>query len=100
MVEEAEKTITDPHAWQSLANGKIYVANIRDALIAADPDGKATYEANAQEIPRRHRRRWRPTVKEAVAKLPPDAPQDHHHAMTPSAISARPTAWSSSRLRA
>ena len=50
MVED-EKTVTDPHAWQSLANGKIYVANIRDALIAADPDGKATYEANAQRIP-------------------------------------------------
>jgi zinc/manganese transport system substrate-binding protein len=41
------KTITDPHAWQSLANGKLYVANIRDALIAVDPDGKSTYEANA-----------------------------------------------------
>ena len=38
---------TDPHAWQSVANAKIYVANIRDALIAADPGGKATYEANA-----------------------------------------------------
>ena len=38
---------TDPHAWQSVANAKIYVANIRDALIAADPAGKAAYEANA-----------------------------------------------------
>jgi zinc/manganese transport system substrate-binding protein len=37
----------DPHAWQSVANAKIYVANIRDALIAADPAGKAAYEANA-----------------------------------------------------
>jgi zinc/manganese transport system substrate-binding protein len=37
----------DPHAWQSVANAKIYVTNIRDALIAADPAGKATYEANA-----------------------------------------------------
>jgi zinc/manganese transport system substrate-binding protein len=33
MVED-EKKITDPHAWQSLANGKLYVANIRDGLIA------------------------------------------------------------------
>jgi zinc/manganese transport system substrate-binding protein len=41
------ETITDPHAWQSLANGKLYVANIRDALIAADPAGKPMYEANA-----------------------------------------------------
>ncbi len=37
----------DPHAWQSVANAKIYVANIRDALIKADPAGKAAYEANA-----------------------------------------------------
>ena len=37
----------DPHAWQSIANAKLYVANIRDALIAADPDGRQTYEANA-----------------------------------------------------
>jgi zinc/manganese transport system substrate-binding protein len=39
----------DPHAWQDLANGAIYVANIRDGLIAADPDGKAIYEANADK---------------------------------------------------
>lgn len=37
----------DPHAWQSVANAKVYIANIRDALSAADPAGKAAYEANA-----------------------------------------------------
>jgi zinc/manganese transport system substrate-binding protein len=37
----------DPHAWQSVANARIYVGNIRDALVAADPAGKALYEANA-----------------------------------------------------
>ncbi|ALK09665.1 metal ABC transporter substrate-binding protein [Blastochloris viridis] len=37
----------DPHAWQSVANAKVYVANIRDALVAADPAGKDAYEANA-----------------------------------------------------
>ena len=50
MIEEEggkPETITDPHAWQDLANGKLYVANIRDGLIAADPEGKAVYEANA-----------------------------------------------------
>ncbi len=37
----------DPHAWQSVANAKVYVANIRDGLIAADPAGKDVYTANA-----------------------------------------------------
>ncbi len=39
---------TDPHAWQSVANAKIYVANIRDALVKADPPGRADYEANTK----------------------------------------------------
>jgi zinc/manganese transport system substrate-binding protein len=37
----------DPHAWQDVANAKIYVAEIRDALAAADPAGAAAYKANA-----------------------------------------------------
>jgi zinc/manganese transport system substrate-binding protein len=37
----------DPHAWQSVANAKIYVANIRDGLIAVDPAGKTFYQTNA-----------------------------------------------------
>lgn len=37
----------DPHAWQSVANARLYVANIRDALGLADPVGKAVFEANA-----------------------------------------------------
>jgi zinc/manganese transport system substrate-binding protein len=37
----------DPHAWQSVANVKVYATNIRDGLIAADPAGKPAYEANA-----------------------------------------------------
>jgi zinc/manganese transport system substrate-binding protein len=68
MVED-EKKITDPHAWQSLANGKLYVANIRDGLIAVDPQGKATYEANAakylDEIAKEEA-----IVTETLAKLP------------------------------
>ncbi|MCB8822444.1 metal ABC transporter substrate-binding protein [Microvirga rosea] len=37
----------DPHAWQNIAHAKIYVANIRDALIAADPAGRTAYETQA-----------------------------------------------------
>src|SRR6266446_5138927 len=37
----------DPHAWQSVANARIYVANIRDALVAADPAGAGIYRDNA-----------------------------------------------------
>jgi zinc/manganese transport system substrate-binding protein len=37
----------DPHAWQSVANAKIYVANIRDALAAAAPADAAAFRANA-----------------------------------------------------
>lgn len=40
---------TDPHAWQSLKNGLLYVKNVAAGLCAVDPDGCATYEANAAE---------------------------------------------------
>jgi len=47
-MEEEGHQVTDPHAWQDIGNAKIYVANIRDGLAAADPAGKSTYEANAK----------------------------------------------------
>ena len=37
----------DPHAWQDLANARLYVDNIAQALGDADPSGKAAYQANA-----------------------------------------------------
>jgi zinc/manganese transport system substrate-binding protein len=45
-MEEGGHTEADPHAWQSVPNAKVYVTNIYDALVAADPAGKATYAAN------------------------------------------------------
>lgn len=39
----------DPHAWQSVYNAEIYVANIRDGLIRVDPQWRVGYEANATE---------------------------------------------------
>jgi zinc/manganese transport system substrate-binding protein len=38
----------DPHAWQSVVNAKIYVANIRDALVAVDPTDTEVFRANAE----------------------------------------------------
>lgn len=37
----------DPHAFQSIANAKIYVANVADAFCTADKEGCAAYKANA-----------------------------------------------------
>jgi zinc/manganese transport system substrate-binding protein len=37
----------DPHAWQDLRNGQVYVDNILAGLVKADPAGEATYRANA-----------------------------------------------------
>jgi len=38
----------DPHAWQSVANAEKYVANIRDALVAADPVDADVFRQNAK----------------------------------------------------
>ncbi|WP_156467574.1 zinc ABC transporter substrate-binding protein [Methylobacterium sp. Leaf102] len=37
----------DPHAWQSIANAKVYVATIRDGLAKRDPAHAAAYAARA-----------------------------------------------------
>ncbi len=37
----------DPHAWHSIVNAKIYVTNIRDALVVADVPNSNSYRANA-----------------------------------------------------
>ena len=67
---DAQDGVTaDPHAWQNLFNGRIYVTNIRDALIAADPDGKAVYEANATKYLAAIDAEDK-AVRAAIAKLP------------------------------
>ena len=61
----------DPHAWQSVANAKVYVANIRDALIAADPAGKDAYTANADAYLAKLGTLER-EVRNVIAKIPAD----------------------------
>lgn len=59
----------DPHAWQSVANATIYVANIRDALVGADPAGEGVYRANANAY-LAALAALDSEVKAAVAKIP------------------------------
>lgn len=40
----------DPHAFQDLANGQVYVANIAKGLAAIDPAHAAEFAANAQRL--------------------------------------------------
>jgi zinc/manganese transport system substrate-binding protein len=62
---------TDPHAWQSVANARIYVANIRDALIAADPADTDAFRANATRY-LSELDALDAEVRAAVAKIPPE----------------------------
>lgn len=64
----------DPHAWQSIANAKVYVVNIRDGLIAADPAGEAAYRANADNYLGKLDA-LEADVKREIAKIPPERRQ-------------------------
>jgi zinc/manganese transport system substrate-binding protein len=69
--DKSGRTAIDPHAWQSVANAKIYVTNIRDGLAGIDPSGRAIYATNATaylaELDRLERE-----VRAAIARIPPD----------------------------
>lgn len=47
-MDDEGEVVTDPHAWQSLSNGELYVSNIAKGLCAVDAAGCASYEANAK----------------------------------------------------
>lgn len=38
----------DPHWWHSIKNVQAVTRQVRDALVAADPDGRTTYDQNAR----------------------------------------------------
>ena len=49
-IREGEyKDNPNPHAWMSPENAKIYVENIRQALVKYDPENAETYNANAKK---------------------------------------------------
>jgi zinc/manganese transport system substrate-binding protein len=73
MREEGRITV-DPHAWQSIAGAELYVANIRDGLIAADPAGESTYRSNAQEYLAKLDALEKEIAAE-IAKIPPEKRQ-------------------------
>lgn len=59
----------DPHAWQSVRNVKIYVADITNALAAADPDDAEFFRAQAGVYQDKLEALDR-EVREAVATIP------------------------------
>jgi zinc/manganese transport system substrate-binding protein len=59
----------DPHAWQAVGNARLYIAAIRDALTAADPEGRAAYEANAAAYDRKLEA-LDAEIREAVQRVP------------------------------
>jgi zinc/manganese transport system substrate-binding protein len=61
----------DPHAWQSVPNARIYVADIANALAAADPDDAGFFGAQAKAYLEKLEALDR-EVRDAVATIPAD----------------------------
>src|SRR6267154_6377699 len=59
----------DPHAWQSVVNARIYVANIHDAYGAADPADAEFFRANAERYLAKLDGLDQ-EVREAIARIP------------------------------
>ncbi|WP_227444402.1 metal ABC transporter substrate-binding protein [Cognatishimia sp. F0-27] len=61
----------NPHAWMGLDNALIYIDNIRDAFVEADPENADIYTANAADYAQRLRDTIEP-LRAAVAEIPAD----------------------------
>jgi zinc/manganese transport system substrate-binding protein len=61
----------DPHAWQSVPNARVYVTDIANALVAADPDDADFFRAQAKAYLDKLETLDR-EVREAVARIPAD----------------------------
>jgi len=68
---EAAAGPPNPHAWMSPVEMRVYVANVAEALTDLDPEGAATFAANAEaydaELQRLHDR-----TLEQLAAVPPE----------------------------
>jgi zinc/manganese transport system substrate-binding protein len=75
------RMVPDPHAWQSIANARIYVANIRDGLMKVDPVAANIYDNNAKSYLVK-RDALENEVKATIAKIPLDRRKiiTNHHA--------------------
>lgn len=61
----------DPHVWGDVTNVIAIVATVKDALVAADPDNAATFEANAAAYTTQLQD-LDTFIRDEVAKLPED----------------------------
>ncbi len=62
----------NPHFWMSAALGARYLEKIRDGLIGIDPDGRATYTANAAAYSK-ELLALNEELKQQAAALPPES---------------------------
>ena len=90
----SNQVVADPHAWQDLANGVVYVSNIVDALSAADPANAGRYRAAGDRYIEPCGRSMAMCAGGSRKSRPPSAGSSP--AMMLSVISAGPMAWSSS----
>ena len=70
-VADPDRGEIDPHAWQSLANARIYVRNIADGLAAIDLAGAEIYRGNAARYDKEIDE-VEAQVREAIGSLPVD----------------------------
>lgn len=59
----------NPHSWMSISNAKIYIDNIRDALVKYDPKNAAIYKKNAADYWNKIQKLDKP-LREKLAKIP------------------------------
>ncbi|OCX63177.1 iron ABC transporter substrate-binding protein [Thioclava sp. SK-1] len=61
----------NPHAWMALSSAQIYINNIRDALVQADPANAKVYQANAKAYKAKLEDQIKP-LRDAALALPED----------------------------